>query len=68
MGPRVVRVLTNDPVTKVASLMVNHRVRHMVVVDEEDRVVGIVSIRDILGDLDALREIAKLERYPRSRE
>ncbi|WP_054842427.1 CBS domain-containing protein [Vulcanisaeta distributa] len=68
MGPRVVRARVDDSVGTVASLMVNYRVRHVIVVDEEDRVVGVISIRDLLGDLDAVREVAKLDRYPKVRE
>ncbi len=68
MGPRVVRVRYYDSVGVVASLMVSNRVRHVVVVDDEDRVLGVVSIRDLLGDLEAVREIAKLDRYPRVKE
>jgi CBS domain-containing protein len=48
--------------------MVEYRVRHVVVVDENDAVVGVISIRDLLGDLDAVREIARLDRYPKVME
>jgi len=68
MGPRVVKARANDSVANIASLMVNHRVRHVVIVDEEDRVLGVVSIRDILGDIEALREIVRSGKYPKSRE
>lgn len=69
MGPRVVRARVDDSVGgTVASLMVNYRVRHVIVVDDEDRVVGVISIRDLLGDLDAVREVARLDRYPKVRE
>jgi len=68
VGPRVVKARFDDSVSTVASLMVEYRVRHVVVVDENDAVVGVISIRDLLGDLDAVREIARLSRYPRVRE
>jgi len=68
IGPRVVRARVDDSVGTVASLMVEYRVRHVVVVDENDAVVGVISIRDLLGDLDAVREIAKLNRYPKVME
>jgi len=68
IGPRVVRARVDDSVGTVASLMVEYRVRHVVVVDENDAVVGVISIRDLLGDLDAVREIAKLNRYPKTME
>ncbi len=60
--------LVDDSIGTVASLMVNYRVRHVIVVDNEDRVVGVISIRDLLGDLEAVREVAKLDRYPKVRE
>jgi len=68
IGPRVVRARVDDSVGTVASLMVEYRVRHVVVVDENDAVVGVISIRDLLGDLDTVREIAKLNRYPKTME
>ena len=68
MGPRVVRARVDDSVSTVASLMVEYRVRHVVVVDENDAVVGVISVRDLLGDLDAVREIVRLSRYPKVME
>ena len=61
VGPKVVRARVDDSVGTVVSLMVEYRVRHLVVVDENDAVVGVISIRD----LDAVREIARLDRYPK---
>ncbi|MFB6470280.1 MAG: CBS domain-containing protein [Vulcanisaeta sp. AZ3] len=68
LGPRVVKARVNDSVSIVASLMVDYRVRHVIVVDEDDSVVGVISIRDLLGDLDAIKEISKLDRYPKVKE
>ncbi|WP_054857128.1 CBS domain-containing protein [Vulcanisaeta sp. JCM 16159] len=68
MGPRVVRARVDDSISTVASLMVNYRVRHVIVVDDNDVVVGVISIRDLLGDLEAVREVARLDRYPKVRE
>lgn len=68
LGSRVVRARVYDSIGTVASLMVNHGVRHVIIVDDEDRVVGVISVRDLLGDLDAIRELSKLDRYPKVRE
>ncbi len=68
MGSRVIRARVDDSISTVASLMVNYRVRHVIVVDENDVVVGVISIRDLLGDLEAVREVARLDRYPKVKE
>ncbi len=47
-----------EPVSKVASKMVEHWLRHLPVVDEEGRLVGILSIRDVL------RAILAFEAFP----
>lgn len=53
------RIMTVNPITvggdssiaEVKAIMVNHRIRHIPVVDSENRVIGIVSARDILEGL-----------------
>ncbi|KUO93258.1 MAG: hypothetical protein AT713_07015 [Caldivirga sp. JCHS_4] len=57
-----------DYVTKIAQLMNERRIRHVVVVDDEGRVMGVVSIRDLLRESNAISEIAKMRPYPPVRE
>ncbi|MFP3239563.1 MAG: CBS domain-containing protein [Caldivirga sp.] len=57
-----------DDVTKIAQLMNERRIRHVVVVDDEGRVMGVVSIRDLLRESNAISEIAKMRPYPPVRE
>jgi CBS domain-containing protein len=57
-----------DDVTKIAQLMNERRIRHVVVVDDEGRVMGVVSIRDLLRESNAISEIAKMRPRPPVRE
>ncbi|MFP3195853.1 MAG: CBS domain-containing protein [Caldivirga sp.] len=57
-----------DDVTKIAQFMNERRIRHVVVVDDEGRVMGVVSIRDLLRESNAISEIAKMRPYPPVRE
>ncbi|NAZ28823.1 MAG: CBS domain-containing protein [Caldivirga sp.] len=57
-----------DDVTKIAQLMNERRIRHVVVVDDEGRVIGVVSIRDLLRESNAISEIAKMRPRPPVRE
>lgn len=57
-----------DYVTKVAQLMNERHIRHVVVVDDNDRVVGVISIRDILRENEAINELARARPYPPVRE
>ena len=68
VGDRLVKVKVNDSLGHVAMLMARHRIRHVVVVDDEDRPVGVVSIRDILDEYSQLLEVSKMDRYPKFRE
>jgi CBS domain-containing protein len=52
MSAPVETVMASDPVRVVARRMVEHRLRHLVVVDGEHRMVGIVSRRDLLRAFD----------------
>jgi CBS domain-containing protein len=57
-----------DDATKIAQLMNERRIRHVVVVDDEGRVMGVVSIRDLLRESNAISEIAKMRPRPPVRE
>ena len=56
---RISRIMTANPITvgldssiaEVKAIMVNHRIRHVPVVDSENKVVGIISARDLLEGL-----------------
>ncbi len=52
----VISARTGDPLYEAAFRMLNEEVRHVPVLDDADRVVGMVSIRDLLRPLllDAL--------------
>jgi CBS domain-containing protein len=48
MTSDVLRSTLHDTVQSVMSLMTDHRVRHLPVVDDDDLLVGIVSIGDLV--------------------
>ena len=41
-------VTPNDPLRRAMSLMTNHRLRHLTVIDNKGNLVGIVSIGDVV--------------------
>jgi CBS domain-containing protein len=47
----VVTVKPEDPLVKVVALMVDHNIRHVPVVDDEGKPVGIVSVRDVIREI-----------------
>ena len=51
MTPAVVRVREDEPLARAAELMIERRVKRLPVVDQEDRLVGIISRVDILRTL-----------------
>ena len=63
MTPEVITCQPNDNVTQVMSIMTDHRIRHLPVVDE-GKLVGIISIGDVVkqrlaeveSEADQLRE------------
>ncbi len=58
MSRRPVTGHPDEPVTKLASKMIEHWLRHIPIVDEQGRPVGVVSIRDVL------RAITSFEAFP----
>lgn len=60
-SPVVVR--SSASLAEAAKTMVEHNVRHLVVVDEWGRLIGVISIRDLIGEVRALRELAKQYGY-----
>ncbi len=64
----IAKVSAYDYVNKVAQLMNERNIRHIVVVDDNDRVVGVISMRDILRESEAIQYIAKMSARPPTRE
>jgi CBS domain-containing protein len=53
----VVRVRVNSDVAEAAKAMNKHGIRHVVVVDDSDKPVGVVSMRDLVGERATLTAI-----------
>lgn len=65
MTDRVLYVRPEQKINECMALMTDKHVRHLPVLDEDHRVIGMVSIRDVIKDVIAEREfmIAQLENY-----
>lgn len=53
----VVTVKAKEDVAEAAKAMNKNRIRHVVVVDEHDGMVGVVSMRDLVGERATLKAI-----------
>ena len=53
----VVTVKANSEVAEAAKAMNRHRIRHVVVVDEHKKPIGVVSMRDLVGERATLTAI-----------
>lgn len=53
----VVTVKWNSEVAEAAKAMNKHRIRHIVVVDDANKPIGVVSMRDLVGERSTLRAI-----------
>ncbi len=53
----VVTVKANSEVAEAAKAMNKHRIRHVVVVDEHNKPIGVVSMRDLVGERATLTAI-----------
>jgi CBS domain-containing protein len=53
----VVTVKWNSDVAEAAKAMNKHRIRHVVVVDDANKPIGVVSMRDLVGERSTLRAI-----------
>jgi CBS domain-containing protein len=51
MTEDVVQTRPEDPILVASARMLDHRIRHLVVTDDEGRVVGVVTARDLLRAL-----------------
>lgn len=48
MTPKIITVLPEDSVATAYELMLDHRIRHLLVVDEDGDLVGVLTHRDLL--------------------
>ncbi|WP_291767416.1 CBS domain-containing protein [Caldivirga sp. UBA161] len=64
----IVSVKYYDYITTVARLMNERQVRHVVIVDDDNRVMGVISIRDLLKEKEVIDALARLRPYPPVRE
>jgi CBS domain-containing protein len=54
---RVVTVKSSSEVAEAAKAMNKNRIRHVVVVDNQDKLMGVVSMRDLVGERATLTAI-----------
>jgi predicted transcriptional regulator len=57
MSTPLITVSADKTVGDAAQMMVKHRVRRLPVVDDDDRVIGIVTVRDLLTVSNELNEL-----------
>ena len=57
MSTPLITISANENVGDAAHLMIRHRVRRLPVVDEENKVLGIVTVRDILTVATEINEL-----------
>ncbi|AKG38466.1 MAG: CBS domain-containing protein [Infirmifilum sp.] len=55
----LVKIREDEEVSKAAQLMLEHNVRHLIVVDKNDKLVGVVSLRDIVKIEEILEHRSK---------
>lgn len=56
---KIITVKQFDTISKAALLMAQHDIRHLIVVDEENMLVGVISVRDIIETEKILEMITK---------
>jgi CBS domain-containing protein len=54
---RVITVKARSEVAEAAKAMNRNHIRHVVVVDDQDKLVGVVSMRDLVGERATLNAI-----------
>ena len=55
----VITINENESISKAAKLMKNYKIRHLVVVNNEGKVVGVISIRDVISEKNVLKFLAE---------
>lgn len=64
---RFIWIRDDEPIYRAADLMRKHHIRHLVVLDGEGKLVGVLSIRDLIAE-DKIIESLSAERRPATRE
>jgi CBS domain-containing protein len=54
---QVITIKASSEVAEAAKAMNRHHIRHVVVVDEQEKLVGVVSMRDLVGERATLNAI-----------
>lgn len=57
----LITIKFNEPLYKAAELMAKHKIRHLIVLDEKDKPLGVVSIRDLISEKHLLSVLSKVE-------
>ena len=52
----------DSPINVAAELMSKHHIRHLIVVDKSGKPIGVVSIRDIIGETHILSILSKVDK------
>ncbi|PVU76137.1 histidine kinase [Sulfolobus sp. SCGC AB-777_G06] len=55
---KLITIREDEPLSSAARLMHQYNIRHLVVVDGKDKVVGVISIRDIISEKHLLSAIS----------
>ena len=56
MSTRLISIRPDEDVAKAVDLMINHNIRHLVVVNPDVSLLGMISIRDVLRELREVKE------------
>lgn len=59
MGNNVITIKQSDTIARAAQLMMEHNIRHLVVIDDENKLVGVISVRDIIKTNKILKAISE---------
>jgi CBS domain-containing protein len=64
---RFIWIAEDEPITRAADLMRRHRVRHLVVLDKNGELAGVISVRDLIAE-ERIIESLSAERRPATKE
>lgn len=54
----LITIEENDPIYKAAELMSKHNIRHLLVTDKDGKLVGVISIRDLIRESHVLKALS----------